>query len=390
MTASTRRARGNRPLASASSRPLLGRGQVRRHQQQVVAGQQRPHRGLARRPGHRRGHVERVGDDHAAEPQLAAQQVDRAPCWRSWPARPGSTAVTSRWPDMTSQPPAPIPAWNGGRSLAVSAARLWPSTGSAGVAVDRGVAVPREVLEGGGHAGRLQAPHRRRDLRRRRPPGRTRTSGSRSPCCRASAITSASGAKSTFTPTAASSVPAARQAASVRSGRPAAPNVIALGSCTIPDRIRVTEPYSWSVATSMSVSRSSVGPSPCEACCSASVRARTCAAPPVAGPDVAHQDHAAEVVLRDQRRGRLRLTSVRSIDGTSTWPTRSASLRPATAAAARSAGPFTAPPSRVAAVARTGHQGQGDRSDRDDGAPGGGSHSSTFTHPVRICRSCRV
>jgi hypothetical protein len=88
-------------------------------------------------------------------------------------------------------------------------------------------------------------------------------------------ITSASGAKSMFTPTAARSRPAARQAASVSSGRPAAPNVIALGSWTTPVLIRVTQPYSWSVPRSRSTFSPVAAPTSTLAARSASVSART-------------------------------------------------------------------------------------------------------------------
>ena len=95
-------------------------------------------------------------------------------------------------------------------------------------------------------------------------------------------ITSASGAKSTLMPTAASSCPAPFQAASVSSGRPAAPNAIALGSCTRPDLIRVTQPYSWSVPSSSSTCSAAAPPMLGRAARSASVSARTWAAVPPA------------------------------------------------------------------------------------------------------------
>ena len=92
----------------------------------------------------------------------------------------------------------------------------------------------------------------------------------------------------------------------MRSGRPAAPNAIALGSCTSPDLIRVTQPYSWSVPISRSTfspaARTDVGPGRPQRV----GEARTWAAVPPAPvfSHVAHQDHAAEVVVGDQL-GRL-------------------------------------------------------------------------------------
>lgn len=61
------------------------------------------------------------------------------------------------------------------------------------------------------------------------------------------ASTSATGAKSMLMPSAASSAPAARQAASVSFGSPAAPAASALGRMVTPSVTRVTTPYSWSV-----------------------------------------------------------------------------------------------------------------------------------------------
>ena len=88
---------------------------------------------------------------------------------------PGSSACTSRCPDMTTPAPAAMPAWNGGRSSASSAARLCVSTGSAVVAVDGGVAVAGEVLDRGGDAGATAGPGpRRRPGRRRRRVGAER------------------------------------------------------------------------------------------------------------------------------------------------------------------------------------------------------------------------
>ena len=57
--------------------PLLGRGQVGRHEQQVVAGQQGPDRRLARRPRLAGAMFSASVIDHAAEAELAAQQVDQ-------------------------------------------------------------------------------------------------------------------------------------------------------------------------------------------------------------------------------------------------------------------------------------------------------------------------
>ena len=144
-----------------------------------------------------------------------------------------------------------MPAANGGRSSASQAARLWRDDRQLVVAVAGGVAVAGEVLERGRDPGRLEARAPRPRPGRRWPSGRRRTTGNRSPRCPPAPSVSATGAKSTLMPIAASSL-AGRPPGRLgepRAGRPRrTPSRTAAWSR--PSLTRVTTPYSWSVPIS--------------------------------------------------------------------------------------------------------------------------------------------
>ena len=289
---------------------------------------------------------------------------------------------------MTSQAPASMPAWNGGRSPAVSAARLWPSTGSASWLFDRGVAVAREVLEGGGHAGRLQPAHRRRDLRGdRRRVAAVRAGADHRVAGRADHVgvrgeVDVDADRGEFgaggPPGRLGQVGPAGRAERHRAGQlhqpgldPGHPAVLLVGA---------DEQVGLAGRRGAEAARRR---------CSASVRARTwaAAAPAPAFSDVAHQDHAAEVVLRDQLGRRSPAGRRRSIEGIEHLADQvdvAESRRPA--AAARSAGlarrrrVVGSPDRRRYRQPASGATRASDRRDRGTARRGRGAHRSTFTH----------
>ena len=92
------------------------------------------------------------------------------------------SAGTATWADIASLAPAAIAARNGDELAGLEPlARRRGRRRARGACPGRRVAETREVLDRGGHAGRLQPADHRRPEPPDAPPGRRRTSGSRAP-----------------------------------------------------------------------------------------------------------------------------------------------------------------------------------------------------------------
>ncbi len=244
---------------------------VRRHQQQVVAGLEGPHRRLARRPLHRRRHVHRVADHDALEAEIAAQHVGQHL------VREGRRHARVDRPDVEvaghHQPRAGVDAGRERAQVHV----VEPLAGllehrQLGVRVGGRAPVPREVLERRRDARALQPAHGRRRPARRRGRRRRRTTGSRSPRRRCPARRRPGRSRRSRRGRRAR----CRRRASrprCRFGLSAAPIAIAPGSAVTPALIRVTVPNSWSVPTSSGGPPALSGPA---ALRRPSVRSRTC------------------------------------------------------------------------------------------------------------------
>ena len=270
VTASTRRARGSEPSLSAARSPsyaCLTFGVIRMRSLPALSAR------TAASPG-----------DHFFAGAMFIPSVITTPWKPSWPRStsvsslrenvagvPGSTALTSRWADITAMAPAPIPARNGGNarrsrstrdclitgSSVCESSALRPCPGKCLTAAPTPSACrPRTAPATWGDAVAGSAPKDREPITVLRVTS-----------------TSATGAKSRLMPIAASSAPAARQAASVSAGFPAAPAASGLGSSVTPSVIRVTTPYSWSVPIRNGAAPAGSLPA---AARSPSVSARTC------------------------------------------------------------------------------------------------------------------